>query len=89
MADDDIVKAFARRLLEMQLPTQEVTRIEAEFRQQWGGARVYIQKATNEPKTARLRESLDAGATLREAVEAAGFSRRTYYRLFRQRWAMR
>lgn len=87
--DEDILKAFARRLLERALTPQEIVKTEAEIRQEWAGARVFIKRAVNEPKTQRLRESLDAGATLREAVDAAGYSRRTYYRLFRQRWATR
>ncbi|MBK7082274.1 MAG: hypothetical protein IPH55_16640 [Betaproteobacteria bacterium] len=77
---DDIVHAFLRRLAQW-APPDEVQRAELEFRQEWGGANVYVVKDSKALKTQALAGSLAAGASLREAFDIAGVSRRTGYRL--------
>jgi hypothetical protein len=82
---DDIIRAFVARLLAYTTP-EEAQRVEIEFRQQWGGERHYVAKDVPTLKTWALAGSLAAGATIREAFDAVGCSRRTGYRLLSRRW---
>lgn len=81
---DDIVKDFARRLAAYTSP-EEVRRQEDDIRRQWGGAEVYIKKAPAEGKVRALSGRLAAGATIREAFEAAGVGKSQGYFYLRLR----
>jgi hypothetical protein len=88
---DDIIAAFMQRLLELnpQTPADRLLQVEVRLRQEWGGARVYIGKATALGKAQRLGAELAAGVPLREAIDAAGCSRAGAYRLLSRRWKVR
>lgn len=62
---------------------------ERDIRQRWGGDRVYIDKATAAGKAQRLGAALAAGASLREAIEKAGLSRRSGYRVLSKKWVIK
>jgi hypothetical protein len=64
-----------------------VAALEVALRQQWGGGRVYIQKAPSDRVAAVLAVELAAGATPGQAIAAAGCSSSTGYRLLSRRWS--
>jgi hypothetical protein len=82
---DDILAAILREFAH-DVSADELRAREARLRVAWGGARVYVSKDVPTLKTWALAGSLAAGATLREAFDAAGCSRRTGYRLLSRRW---
>jgi hypothetical protein len=82
---DDVIADLLRRIADL-APPERMKLLEVEMRQAWGGERTYISKAPPTLKTWALAGSLAAGATLREAFDAAGCSRRTGYRLLSRRW---
>lgn len=89
---DDVVKGFMRELLAAapKLSTDDALKIEVRLREQWGGTRVYIGKATALGKAQRLGSALAAGAgSLREALATTGLSRRTGYRVLSRKWSIR
>jgi hypothetical protein len=81
---DDIIKHFCRRMAPY-APPEELRRIEIELRRQWGGAEVYIKKSPAEGKVRALAGRLAAGATIREAFEAAGVAKSQGYFYLRTR----
>lgn len=83
---DDIIRAFLDRLA-LFAPPAEVTRVAAELRQEWGGARVYVPKKDCDVagKVQRLAGSLAAGRPLREAMECAGVRKSQGYLYLRLR----
>ena len=88
---EDIIAAFLRRLLE-EYPatsTDSVLRLEQQLRLEWGGARVYIGKATAEGKARRLGAALAGGVPLDQAIRESGCSRSGAYRLLSRRWRVR
>lgn len=80
----DFLAEVIRRLLECSGP-DAIRKEEIKIRQQWGGERVYVQKAPTAGKTQRLAEGLAAGHALRDVFESAGVSRRWGYRLISRR----
>lgn len=66
-----------------------VATIERQVREVWGGDRRYVGKATVEGKAYRLGAALATGATLLEAIEAAGLTRATGYRILGRKWVIR
>jgi hypothetical protein len=82
---DDIVGAFARTLETLGHSRDEARRIEYEYRQQWGGSRLYVAKAPVEGKVFRLSVAIAAGRSLKEAMEAAGCKHSQGYAYLRMR----
>lgn len=88
---DDIVHSFMREALQLKpaMTVDEQMAIECRLRAIWGGARVYIGKAAALGKARRLGAELAAGASLRDAMGAAGLSRRSGYRVLSRKWSPR
>lgn len=85
MPDDDIIKAVLRTFA-ADYPDSELRAREVELRRQWGGSSVYIPKEKPTVKSWVVGDRLAAGATLREAFEAAGCSQASGYRALRRLW---
>lgn len=66
-------------------PPEELRQVEAELRQVWGGARVYVCKEPSAGKALRLATVLAGGGTVREAFRVAGCGSSWGYRLLRRR----
>lgn len=87
---DDVIKDMLRLVIEASgVKPETAQRVEQDLRLRWGGATVYIKKAPSEGKAFSLGVSLAAGASLHEAVQLAGVSRATAFRLLRRRWLRR
>jgi len=71
---EDIINGFVRTLLEIHpdTPRTALARVEQQLRQQWGGVRVYVQKAG---------QMSDA---VKELADREGVSRATAYRMLRR-----
>ena len=87
MPDDIIRDALRRaRALHPETPASEWMQIEAKLRQDWGGLRPYIPKASASGKACLLANCLAAGISVSEAFSAIGVGRTTGYRLLARRW---
>jgi hypothetical protein len=87
---DDILHDFLTRLAQW-APPAEVTRVEAEMRQQWGGIKgVYVKKKDPpEIRCQALGLRLATGTGIADAFSDLGVSRATGYRLLSRRWRCR
>lgn len=90
-----MARRFVDELLEVckdtlsHLPPSEARALEAAIRQRFGGERVYVDRATAKTKTERLGEELAKGTPIKQAVKAAGLSRRSGYRVLSRKWNVR
>jgi hypothetical protein len=79
---DDIVTACLRYLAE--LAPDRAAAAELEIRQEWGGARVYVQKDAPAARCSTVAAARARGLTVDQAAAFAGVHRATAYRLMRR-----
>jgi len=91
MAKGDVVKACMREMLAANpsMTARDALAVECRIREVWGGSKVYVCKGTALGKAFRLGADLAAGATLHEAFERVGLSRRSGYRALSRKWYVR
>lgn len=85
-ADADIVTVILARVSKLNpgIPAEVIARIETEVRKEWGGARLYIARHTDNQRAAALAD-ITAGASIDEVEHRHGLSRRTLYRLLSEK----
>lgn len=72
-----------------ELSPERAQRVEQRMRATWGGSEVYIAKRAAEGKARRLGAELASGTSLAQAIENAGLTRRTGYRILSRKWYVR
>lgn len=91
--DDDLVADVIRAVVAVAgcpaLTAKEVLTIETQVRERWGGSRVYIGRGAAIAKARCCGAALAAGATIREAFEQAGLTRRSGWRTLSRKWSIR
>ena len=83
--DDDIVRAFVRRMVAEGMPRDRAILLELELRNEFGGRRLYVPRWG---KVARLTAALAAGVEMRSAIEASGLRRAAVFQALRRRWVV-
>ncbi len=70
--EDDIVRAFVRRLVDAGMPKVDAVRLELELRDEYGGRRIYVARMG---KMRRLNAAVGAGVDLKTAIRESGLRR--------------
>lgn len=86
---NDLLDTLRRALAEFRIADDTAQKVEIRIREQLGGCRPYVPKATVEGKVQRLAAAVAAGVPLKTAFDTAGVPRRTGYRLLNRRWKVR
>ena len=88
MAPVMAARRFVDELLEV-IRSTPFEKLEDVIRERWGGERVYVDRATAKKKVEAMAAEIAKGTPVKDAMKAAGVSRRTGYRVLSRKWNVR
>lgn len=88
MAPVMAARRFVDELLEV-IRSTPYEQLKDVIQQRWGGEQVYIERGTAERKVEALAAEIAKGTPVKDAMKAAGVSRRTGYRILSRKWKVR
>jgi hypothetical protein len=83
--EDDIIRAFVRRLADAGMPKVDAVLLELELRAEYGGQRHYVPR---KGKAWSLNAAVGAGVDLKTAIRDSGLGRGAVYAALGRPWVI-